>query len=486
LTGSIANPKMLRFDKNQLITDYTRQTIHRNLEVRVTQAAYSRLVQILTEKALSEDEQNRINDFVCKPDHAALLQYLDEKAKYEARIKALRTSVCYAVLALRAAAVILLWGVAGVYGGVNAVVGLMPVVSGLIGRIIGGTARVSAWSLFAGVVLASVLYRYVFREAFAVLWACAVQLSSYLLVALKGVTGAVLVVLQDLWAGVCKSVGGCIEWLKSLFVQYGFPVNARQGLEDCMLSVCNLTKTVLHYGGAITVHKLIAVAVTVLIALNATHEFVDANGTRLVILPKEDFANLPTLGEQQFRIARNAPAGPRMEIPKEKTSFQENAEFIVEQQKKKPAAEEPAFPSQDQDAAGNNWYFELGMWGVKAVVEHTVMFLGRKGLQKFWNWAFKEHVAKVLSPYIQFAVSTAVGAAVAQTVEHSSPAVSSIIVAAVGGIFYKVAGWIVDQAVNALFGAATPKVDENPAAGSAVLRAAGMRAGNPPAGAGRT
>jgi hypothetical protein len=477
---------MLRFDKNPQITEYTRQNITNNLDVRVLQPAYSRLVQILTEKALSDDEQNRINQFVCKPDYAALLQYLDEKAKHEARMKALRTSARNVMLFLRAAVVILLWVVAGGYLGVNAIVGLIPVVSGLMGRIVGGTARVSAWSLSAGVVLACVLYRYVFREAFAVLWACAVQIAKYLLVALKGMTGAVLVVLQDLWAAVCKSVGGCIEWLKSLLVQYGYPVNARQGLEDCMLAVCNLTKTVLHYGGAITVHKLIAVAVTVLIALNATHEFVDANGTRLVILPKEDFASLPTLGEQQFRIARNAPAGPRMEIPKEKTSFQENAEFIVEQQKKKPAAEEPASPPQDQDAAGNSWYFELGVWGVKAVAEHTVMFLGRKGLQKFWNWAFGEHVAKVFSPYIQFAVSTAVGAAVAQTVEHSSPAVSSIIVAAVGGIFYKVAGWIVDQAVNALFGAATAKVDENPHPISAAGRAAENRVGNPPAGAGRT
>lgn len=335
-------------------------------------------------------------------------------------------------------------GLSLITGGHSIILG-MPVWLGYGGTML----RWSLWGVLGsfvfGVGITCVLYRFVFRLAFAALWEVLKPLLGF-------VCESVKLFLKDAMDMVCWFFRTSLDWLKSLLSAHGFPSDG----EECTLPICDMAKAITRFGGMLTVQKLGAVLVTVLVALNATHEFVDANGARLAIVP-QDFPALPTVSEQQYRLVRHAPGvnaeGGQKDIPK--SPFQQRAEFMAEQEMKKPKE-----TCEDSTSSWNAFFYGWGVWGVKTAAEHASMYAVKTVARKAYAWLFDGNLVNAM-PVFRGVVSVVAGAVSTQFVDHSSNTVVGLVVGAVTTIVWKGIGYLMALKLDSIFGPPAAGVAQN-------------------------
>jgi hypothetical protein len=336
-------------------------------------------------------------------------------------------------------ALLVVWGVSMVWG-VAGLLPFIPLVFTAIGKFF-GTGMVGGLLYFTtGLTVTCTLYRYVFKQAYQVLAAA-------LFAVARPILDNVLYCVNDVYAFFSGLAGRAWGWAKSVLAAQGLPTSAEQ---ECMLPICNLTKSIKHFGGIITVQKLGALLVTVLLALNATHEFVDTQGVRLAIVSRKDFPDLPTVSEQQFRIARQPQEdGARIKMDIPKSPFQEKAEFKAEQEKRKPDE------SSNQAPVCNTWkafFYGWGVWGVQTAGEHFTVYAFRTIVNKIYTWAFNGRWANAQP--VARAVASALAGVVTTQVMDESTTVVGIAACFVTTAVWNGLGWLMSSGFDHIFRAA--------------------------------
>lgn len=378
-------------------------------------------------------------------------------------------------------AVICFVGLSVLTGGHSLILG-MPVMLGYGGTVM----RWGAWgvlgSFVGGIVIVCLLYRFVFKVAFGALWVIVKPI-------LKVAYDSVAVVLNDVWKMTSSLFKTVVDWFKTLVPAQGS--GSKNG--ECVLPFCDLANAVKAFGGIISLRNLGATIVTVLIALNATHELVDPQGVRVQIVPK-DFATLPTVHAQQYRIVRNAPVSEekiKMDIPK--SPFQEKAEFKVEQEKKRPEdiskspfqgkAEQEKKRLQDtpEDNSWKAFFVSWGVWGVKTMGEHVAVYAVRALARKCFNFFFEGQIANTM-PMVKVVVTALAGAVTTQVVDDNSYSVIGLTTGAAMFVTWKVLEYAMQAGFDHIFHAkaigSAPDQECNPVQGaSSALRAATGRVG---------
>jgi len=240
---------------------------------------------------------------------------------------------------------------------------------------------------------------------------------------------AVMPLLQDLLSLLGGVFGKVSEFFKGLFSCPALP----SWITECGAGLCAITQLVDRFGGIQQVGKLVALGVVVLLSMNDTHEFVDAEGNKHAILSK-DFDHLPTLVEQNFRVSRRqASARPKMEIPKEEGSFQEKARSLHEQDKKRP-----------MEAEGKDWVTTTAFWCLNLMSEVAVTFGTQMVASLAWKHVFGGNPGRVM----QVLATTGAGAGGLFVMREENTGV----MATVGIVFSCVAYKLVGEVVGLFFG----------------------------------
>lgn len=347
---------------------------------------------------------------------------------------------------------------------------LIPLFFGAIGD------KVCKFGLFGtlmsfvfGLGVMCTLYRYIFKDTFMLLWGVAVKV-------LKTIFSNIWFVFKDCYNFCMALLGNAWDWIKSML---GFNASAHASGETCNVPMCEIGELIQGMGGIFTVKTLGAVLLTVLVALNATHDLVHPNGTRVAIVPKE-FAPLPTKNAQEMRMVRRAPEskqGPKMDMPP--PPYEQKARDQAEYEKKKPDG---------QSDDGNSWmkfFYGWGIWGVQTVAEHSTMYALRYAGNLVYKFFTGNH--ERAATLVKTVVSLAAGAVSTQFVDDHSYTVMGLAATVVASVAWKAVGWLVSNGFDHIFKPADAKPAgagasgyRNPVRGMAELRAQ-HAAGNPTA-----
>lgn len=408
----------------------------------------------------SREEQEQISRSIISHQFDPMLRIM--RVKENALV--VRKSFSYVGQGFNAFWALLVWGGFFLTFGVNFALLSIPFVFTWGGSVL----RWGKWGIVgssvSGIVITCTLYKYVFKEPLLLL-------KNVLFKLFKFALDNVNYLLGDVWESVKDFFRGVYDWLVSSLPAHGISVSG----EECMLSLCNLSKHILRLGGMVTVQKLGVVLVTLLIAMNTTYEFVHTDGTRLAIIPK-DFPELPSVSAQQYRIARQAPWNEaeekiKMDIPK--SPFQAKAEFKAEQEKKKP---------EETSRADNTWqalFYGWAVWGGKTVGEHVSMYVLRSTFNQIYTWAFGGRLRNVM-PVAQAFTSALAGIVTTQVIDDRSYTVMAIAGSIGATLAWKAFGWVMEYGFDHIFKAARPAdqagIDQNarPADQAAVVES-----GNP-------
>lgn len=254
--------------------------------------------------------------------------------------------------------------------------------------------------------------------------------------ALGHVFGYILSAVTPLFKGLLSLLGwvfGKVSgFFKSLFTGPVLP----SWITECGAGLCAITQLVDRLGGIEKVGKLVTLGVMLLLSMNDTHDFVDAEGNKHAILSK-DFDHLPTLVDQRYRISRKqASAPPKMDIPiVEKGSFQEKARVLHEEHKKKPV-----------EAEGRDWATTAAFWCLNLMSEVAVTFATQMGASLAWKHVFGGNPGRVM----QALATTGAGAGGLFIMREENTG----LMATVGIVFSCVAYKLVGEVVGLFFGSA--------------------------------
>ena len=254
--------------------------------------------------------------------------------------------------------------------------------------------------------------------------------------ALGYVFGYILSAVTPLFKGLLSLLGwvfGKVSgFFKSLFTAPVLP----SWITECGAGLCAITQLVDRLGGIEKVGKLVTLGVMLLLSMNDTHDFVDAEGNKHGILSK-DFDHLPTLVDQRYRISRKqASAPPKMDIPiVEKGSFQEKARVLHEEHKKKPV-----------EAEGRDWATTAAYWCLNLMSEVAVTFATQMGASLAWKHVFGGNPGRVM----QALATTGAGAGGLFIMREENTG----LMATVGIVFSCVAYKLVGEVVGLFFGSA--------------------------------
>ena len=248
--------------------------------------------------------------------------------------------------------------------------------------------------------------------------------------------GYILSAVTPLFKGLLSLLGWVFgkvsEFFKSLFKWAVLP----SWVTECGAGLCAITTLVDRLGGIQKVGKLVTLGVMLLLSMNDTHEFVDAEGNKHPILSK-DFDTLPTLVDQRNRISRKqASAPPKMDIPiVEKGSFQEKARVLHEEHKKKPV-----------EAEGRDWATTAAFWCLNLMSEVAVTFGSQMVASLAWKHVFGGNPGRVM----QALATTGAGAGGLFIMREENTG----LMATVGIVFSCVAYKLVGEVVGLFFGSA--------------------------------
>lgn len=270
--------------------------------------------------------------------------------------------------------------------------------------------------------------------------------------ALGHVFGYIFSAVTPLFKDLLSLLGGVFGKVSAFFQSlFTCPV-LPSWITECGAGLCAITKLVDRLGGIQQVGKLATLGVALLLSMNNTHVFVDAEGNKHAILSK-DFDHLPTLVEQRFRVSRKqASAPPMMDIPiVEEGSFQEKARFLHEQGKKKPV-----------EVEGNDWATTAAFWCLNLMSEVAVTFGSQMVASLAWKHVFGGNPGRVM----QALATTGAGAGGLFIMREENTG----LMATVGIVFSCVAYKLVGEVVGLFFGPAgtwgnsgvAPAAVENP------------------------
>lgn len=311
---------------------------------------------------------------------------------------------------------------------------LIPISFGFVGK------KVCKFGLFGtlmsivfGLGVMCTLYRYIFKDTFMLLWGVAMKV-------FETIFSNIWFFFKDCYDFCMALLGNAWDWIKSML---GFNASAHASGETCNVPMCEIGELIQGMGGIFTVKTLGAVLLTVLVALNATHDLVHPNGTRVAIVPKE-FASLPTKNAQEMRMVRRAPEskqGPRMEMPL--PPYEQKARDQAEYEKKKPDDQS------DDSSSWKKFFYGWGIWGVQTVAEHSTMYALRCAadvLYKFFT-GNRERATTL----IKTVVSLAAGAVSTQFVDDHSYTVTGLAATVVATMAWNVVGWLVRNGFDHIF-----------------------------------
>lgn len=335
-------------------------------------------------------EQSNISDALVKVNHDPIWEVMRNK-KTAAMVRSVST--CIGRLLLTFLAIVALAGVF-VVSGVNGLILSTPVWMGAGGR----AAFKSTWAVFgsitAGFVLMCVLYRFVFKDAFQLLWSI------------------VYPILQCFWRSVMMFIGDAIDLVKKVFFS-AIGWASSQLSQSCKFSSCDMSKFFEELGGMANAKTLALTLATALLALNQTHVLMDNAGNRVDILPK-DFPSLPSIPDQHLRIVNRVPVQGeevKMEMPKNK--FQEQAEFLKNQENKKASHEK-------KDDSWAAYVYGWAAWGGRVACEHAAVYAVLAVTTRMFKGYLNGRSAQALMPVVKTVVTAFVGYGTSQIVENES------------------------------------------------------------------
>ena len=335
-------------------------------------------------------EQSNISDALVKVNHDPIWEVMRNK-KTAAMVRSVST--CIGRLFLTFLAIVTLAGVF-LFSGVNGLILSTPVWFGAGGRV----AFKSTWAVFgfisAGFVLVCVLYRFVFKDAFQMLWSI------------------VYPILQCFWRSVMMFLGDAIDLVKKVFFS-AIGWASSQLSQSCKFSSCDMSKFFEELGGMANAKTLALTLATALLALNESHMLVDNAGNRVDILPK-DFPSLPSIANQHLRIVNRVPVqAEEVKMEKPANKFQEQAEFLKNQEKKKASHE-------NKDDSWATYVYGWAAWGGKVACEHAAVYAVLAVTTRMFKGYINVRSAQVLMPVVQTAVTAFVGYGTSQIVENES------------------------------------------------------------------
>jgi hypothetical protein len=397
---SSANPP---FAKNPLITIGSARIIAHMKTMFGYTDLFVRLETLLAEPFFSDSEQIDVNNWLLQNNHLDLQRLVDKKwAIRESGILLGKIGQCIVT--------IISWlGFVLCFLGAHFFIPMLPAVFGIVSRFFGASAWVVMVFSFFGMCLSAFLLKYVFKDVLMFF----IDLGA-------SVAGYIFRTLVFIW----DTIAGC--FLACLKFTCKTPT-----FDDCRTAVCDMSSALLGYGKNVTAAKFVSLAMTVLIALNATHEFVDADGNRFAIVPK-DFANLPTPDAQRIRISRVEMPKPEMPLPN--NSFEEKAEFLNEKSRQKVKSDEFTWAS-------------FGKWAMDVAMQHAVVQVIKYGAQRAYNWFF--HAARdERSSLVRVFAGMGAGAIARNLVTVDAPLGNEVVGGVVGVVVYRMLEWVVSKAFD--------------------------------------
>lgn len=397
------------FAKNPLITGESARHIAEKKRMSGFGNLFIHLETLLTVKKFSDAEQGNVNMFLNHNNFHSLEALVNRKWKA-------REVAQFVGKTLKTIFALLFYVYLGVYSlGMSYFIPMLPVVFAWVSRVFGASTCVVVVFTCLGVCVAAALFRYVFQEAFLLFVGMCVSLLEYIWSAL---------------AFIGDKIAQC--FLMILKGSYRMPT-----VDDCSAIVCDMTSALLGYGKNFTAAKFVSLAMTVLIALNATHEFVDVDGNRFAIMPK-DFANLPTPDAQRIRISRVDMPKPEMPLPN--NSFEEKAEFLNEKSRQKAKSDEP------EETDKFTWA-SFGKWAMDVAMQHAVVQVIKYGAQRVYNWFF--HAARnERSSLVRVFFGMGAGAVARNLVAVDAPLGNEVVGSVVGVVVYRMLEWVVSKAFD--------------------------------------
>lgn len=202
--------------------------------------------------------------------------------------------------------------------------------------------------------------------------------------------------------------------------------------------ICDLMKLFSELGGALKVGKLLIIGVTLLIALNGSHVFVD-NATAMAILPKE-FDYLPSVVNQRIRVQPKPTVHQGLPL---EDDYHVKALFVQEQARKKAAATEP------------DWFTGSFLWYTNLASEVLVTYAAKIGTAYLWNHVHNGGNAR-LGMAVQGLAAAVSGIGAYFMTDDQNITVSGAVIIVFSGFTYHIIGELFSWFVKPAFARGNP------------------------------